>query len=285
MMVAEAWVAVERRPLYLRPDEYHQAFDFDLLTAPWDAKQFAAIIDESLRAANAVGSNSTWVLSNHDVVRHATRYGLPPGIEPGLWLLDGPADLLDAERGAARARAAALLTFALPGSVYVYQGDELGLPEAWELPVDVLQDPIWHDSGHTVKGRDGCRVPIPWEPTGPSLGFGAAGAWLPQPADFAHLAAASQDRDPDSTLWLYRHALAIRRQRRASAAVEDGAFDGQIAWIDIGADVVAFERPDGLRCIVNMGDETVEFPDGDVLLASGPLVGDQLPPDTAVWLT
>ncbi len=284
MMVAEAWVAVERRPLYLRSDEYHQAFDFDLLTAPWDAKQFVAIIDESLRAAQAVGSNSTWVLSNHDVVRHATRYGLPPGVEPGLWLLDGPADLLDAERGAARARAAALLTFALPGSVYVYQGDELGLPEAWDLPVDVLQDPIWNDSGHTVKGRDGCRVPIPWEPTGPSLGFGAAGAWLPQPAAFAQLSAASQDRDPDSTLWLYRHALAIRRQRRAAGAIEDDTFDGRLAWIDIGTDVVAFERADGLRCIVNMGDDAIDVPDGDVLLVSGPLVGDQLPPDTAIWL-
>ncbi len=166
MMVAEAWVAPERRPLYLRADEYHQAFDFDLLSAPWDAEQFVAIIDQSVRAAGEVGSNPTWVLSNHDVVRHATRYGLPVGVDPGRWLLDGPHDLLDAERGARRARAAALLTFALPGSVYVYQGDELGLPEAWELPVEVLQDPIWHDSGHTVKGRDGCRVPMPMGPDG-----------------------------------------------------------------------------------------------------------------------
>ena len=166
MMVAEAWVAAERRPLYLRPDEYHQAFDFDLLAAPWDARQFAAIIDESLSGASAVGSNSTWVLSNHDVVRHATRYGLPTEVDPERWLLDGPHEVLDADRGATRARAAALLTLALPGSVYVYQGDELGLPEAWQLPVEVLQDPIWHDSGHTVKGRDGCRVPIPWEPSG-----------------------------------------------------------------------------------------------------------------------
>ncbi len=149
----------------------------------------------------------------------------------------------------------------------------------------MLQDPIWHDSGHTVKGRDGCRVPIPWEPMGPSLGFGASGAWLPQPAHFAQLAAASQDDDPDSTLWLYRHALAIRRQRRASSSVEAGPSDEQVAWIDIGADVVAFERADGLRCIVNMGDVAVDLPDGDVLLASGPLAGDQLPPDTAAWLT
>jgi alpha-glucosidase len=281
MMVAEAWVAAERRPLYLRPDEYHQAFDFDLLSAPWDAKQFGAIIDDSIRAANAVGSNSTWVLSNHDVVRHPTRYGLPTGVEPGLWLLDGPADLLDAVRGARRARAAALLTFALPGSVYVYQGDELGLPEAWDLPVEVLQDPIWHDSGHTVKGRDGCRVPIPWEPTGPSFGFGDAGAWLPQPPEFSALAAAAQDGDPDSTLTLYRRALALRRAQLSSRR----AVGDEITWLELGADVVAFERPDGLRCVVNMGDEPVLLPPGDIALASGPVVDGRLAPDTAVWLT
>jgi len=280
MMVAEAWVAAERRPLYLRPDEYHQAFDFDLLSAPWDAKRFRGIIDDSLRSAEAVGSNSTWVLSNHDVVRHATRYGLPTGVEPGLWLLGGPHDLLDAERGARRARAAALLTFALPGSVYVYQGDELGLPEAWELPLDVLQDPIWHDSDHTVKGRDGCRVPIPWAPTGPSLGFGEGGAWLPQPPAFAGLAAAAQETDPNSTLLLYRQALALRRERLRSGP----DLDGIVVWLDLGADIVAFDRSDGLRCVANMGDESVTLPSGEVLLASGPIVGHQLPPDAAVWL-
>ncbi len=276
MMVAEAWVAAERRPLYLRSDEYHQAFDFDLLSAPWDAKQFTTIIDDSLRAANAVGSNSTWVLSNHDVVRHATRYGLPAGVEPGLWLLDGPHDLLDAERGLRRARAAALLTLALPGSVYVYQGDELGLPEAWQLPLDVLQDPIWHDSGHQVKGRDGCRVPIPWEPTGPSLGFGETGSWLPQPPEYAGLAASVQEHDPESTLQLYRHAMAIRRERAGA--------EGAITWLDLGADVVGFERSDGMRCVVNMGDESIALPDGDVVLASQPIEADRLAPDVAVWI-
>ena len=280
MMVAEAWVAAERRPLYLRPDEYHQAFDFDLLAAPWDAKQVRGIIGDSLRAAEDVGSNSTWVLSNHDVVRHATRYGLPAGVEPALWLLDGPHDLLDVERGARRARAAALLTLALPGSVYVYQGDELGLPEAWELPLDVLDDPIWHDSDHSVKGRDGCRVPIPWEPTGPSLGFGEGGTWLPQPPEFAGLAAGAQETDPNSTLLLYRHAIAVRRERLRSGA----RLDAGLVWLDVGADVVAFGQADSIRCVVNMGDEPVTLPDGVVLLASGPIVGDQLPPDTAVWL-
>jgi alpha-glucosidase len=281
MMVAEAWVAAERRPLYLRSDEYHQAFDFDLLSAPWDAAQFSAIIDQSLSAAAAVGSNSTWVLSNHDVVRHATRYGLPADVDPGVWLLDGPHDLLDAEQGVRRARAAAMLTLALPGSVYVYQGDELGLPEAWELPPEVLQDPIWNDSAHRVKGRDGCRVPIPWAPTGASLGFGDGGAWLPQPPEFAPLAAGAQEGDPDSMLQLYREALAIRRERLRSGA----GVDGGIAWLDLGADVVAFERSDGMRCVVNMGSEPVTLPAGEVLLASGSIVDQQLVPDVAVWLT
>ena len=285
MMVAEAWVAAERRPLYLRPDEYHQAFDFDLLSAPWDAHQFSAIIDESLRATHAVGSNSTWVLSNHDVVRHATRYGLPAEVDPERWLLEGPHELLDSERGAKRARAAALLTFALPGSVYVYQGDELGLPEVWDLPPEVLQDPVWHDSGHTRKGRDGSRVPIPWEPTGRSLGFGTGPAWLPQPPGFARLAAAAQQRDPDSTLQLYRRALAIRRERLAAPDRPDRRLDGEITWIDVDPAVIAFDRSDGMRCIVNMGDEPVGLPHGDVLLSSSQFANEHLPPDTAVWLT
>jgi alpha-glucosidase len=276
MMVAEAWVDAARRPLYLRPDEYHQAFDFDLLTANWDADDFASIIAASVASAHAVGSDPTWVLSNHDVVRHPTRYGLPNDMEPGLWLLDGDRSLLDEERGARRARAAAMATFALPGSAYVYQGDELGLPEVWDLPLDVLQDPIWHDSEHTVKGRDGCRVPIPWEPTGLSLGFGTDGSWLPQPPEFAGLAAAAQENEPGSTLELYRTALALRRSR----LVEEVVFE----LVDRGPSVLAFRRGDSFTCVTNMGDDDVALPDGDVLLSSGPLHDDRLPPDTTVWL-
>ncbi len=296
MMVAEAWVAAERRPLYLRPGEYHQAFDFDLLSAPWDAEAFVSIIEQSLATAAAVGSNATWVLSNHDVVRHGTRYGLPAGVDASAWLLDGPHHVLDVERGERRARAAAMLTMALPGSVYIYQGDELGLPEAWELPAEVLQDPMWQDSGRTVKGRDGCRVPIPWEPTGPSLGFGIGPPWLPQPDTFAALAVSVQEADPTSTLHLYREALAIRRRRfRPGAhlrrlAVDTGGIDTGDIDTDTGTDaagsvgVVAFERSDGVRCVVNMGERPVRRPAGQVLLASSPLVGDELAPDTAVWL-
>ena len=276
MMVAEAWVAAERRPLYLRPDEYHQAFDFDLLTAPWDANEFERIIEASVRSADTVGSNPTWVLSNHDVVRHATRYGLAQDVEPGLWLLDGPRDLLDEARGTRRARAAALVTLALPGSAYIYQGDELGLPEAWELPLDVLQDPIWHDSGHLVKGRDGCRVPIPWEATGPSLGFGDGPGWLPQPAGFASLAASVQDGDPASTLAMYRTALDLRRTHLVH--------EPDFGLLDTDEGALAFRRGAEFVCVANMGDESLPMPIGEVLLASGPLDEGRLPVDTAVWI-
>ncbi len=277
MMVAEAWVDASRRPLYLRPDEYHQAFDFDLLTAHWSADEFASIIEASVASAHAVGSDPTWVLSNHDVVRHATRYGLPNDVEPGVWLLDGDRSLLDEARGARRAWAAALVTFALPGSAYVYQGDELGLPEVWDLPLDVLQDPIWDDSDHALKGRDGCRVPIPWEPTGESLGFGDGSAWLPQPPGFARLSAAVQEDDRSSTLNLYRAALAMRR----TWLVDEVGFE----LVDHGPNVLAFRRGDGFVCVANMGDESVALPDGEVLLASGSISGHELPPDTAVWMT
>ncbi len=276
MMVAEAWVDSSRRPLYVRPDEYHQAFDFDLLSARWDSAEFRRIIVESVRSAREVGSDPTWVLSNHDVVRHSTRYGLPAEVEPGLWLLDGSPELLDVDQGASRGRAAAMVTLALPGSAYVYQGDELGLPEAWDLPLDVLQDPIWRDSGHRVKGRDGCRVPIPWEPTGSSLGFGDNGAWLPQPAEFAALSAASQDGVADSTLTLYRDAMRLRRERLVGVA----GFE----IVDLEPHVLAFRRGDGFICVANMGASPVEIPAGNVLLASGPLVDGLLPPDTAVWV-
>jgi alpha-glucosidase len=281
MMVAEAWVAAERRPLYLRPDEYHQAFDFDLLSATWDATTVP--LDHRRQHPQCGRRRLERHVGAVEPRRRATPHEVRPAERrrPGSGCSTVPTTLLDAERGARRARAAALLTFALPGSVYVYQGDELGLPEAWHLPFEVLQDPIWEDSGHTKKGRDGCRVPIPWEPTGPSLGFGDAKGWLPQPEEFARLAASVQADDPTSTLNLYREALGIRRERvRAAGGVEIRA-----DWIDLGSDVVAFERSDGLRCVVNMGDDAIALPAGDVVLASSPIDGTLLPPDTAVWLT
>ena len=273
MMVAEAWVSVESLPKYLEPDEYHQSFNFDFLSCEWDAEQMRTTAARSIDAAASVGSTTTWVLSNHDVVRHPTRYGLPKGTNWRAWLLDGPHEILDADLGRRRARAAALLVLSLPGSVYMYMGDELGLPEVYDLPTEVLDDPVWEMSGHTSKGRDGCRVPMPWSIDGPSFGFGDAAPWLPQPALYGELSAAAQTGDPDSSLELHRAAIALRRELLGD--------DETITWLDLGADVIAFDRP-GLRCVVNFGDP-VPMPDGEVLLASGP-VGAELPGDTAVWL-
>jgi alpha-glucosidase len=279
MMVAEAWVRSDRRARYLRPDEYHQAFDFDLLEAEWDADAFAKVIVDSLTAAAGVGSHPTWVLSNHDVVRHATRYGLLIGTDSQAWLLDGPHDALDVERGQRRARAAALVTLGLPGSAYVYQGEELGLPEVWDLAPEVLDDPVWTDSGGKRKGRDGCRVPIPWTPDGPSFGFGSGDAWLPQPSVFGELAASEQDGDPASMLELYRTAMRVRRELLV------GVDEWEIA--DSLAGVLHIRRGEGVQVVINMGDEPVPMPEGRVLVASDPTQHEHptaLSPDAGVWL-
>ncbi len=276
MMVAEAWVAPHRLPLYLRPDEYHQSFNFSFLETAWDATAFREVIAEGASAAAEVGSTSTWVLANHDVMREATRYGLPNDTNWRTWPVTGPADLLDAAKGLRRARAAALLLLGLPGSAYIYQGEELGLPEAWQLPEEVLDDPVWEQSGHTQRGRDGCRVPLPWEGSGPSLGFGDGAGWLPQPEAWSTIAAGVQDGDSGSTLALYREALALRRTW--------GAADEDIELLDLGADVLGYRRGSGLTCVVNMGTEPIALPSNDeVLLRSDDGTGD-LAPDTAVWL-
>ncbi len=276
MMVAEAWVHPTRLPLYLRPDEYHQSFNFDFLTCGWDAEEMRGAIDRALDAATGVGSTPTWALSNHDVVRHATRYGLPDGTPWRTWVLDGPHDILDPELGLERARAATLLLLALPGSTYLYQGEELGLPEAYDLPVEVLDDPVWENSGHTVKGRDGCRVPIPWESTGPSLGFGDANPWLPQPAVFAELAADQQTANPESTLNLYQRAIELRRSHWVGT--------GPLTWLDLGAGILAFRRGT-MTCVINLTADPVTLPAGTPLLESGPLVDGRLGAGRAMWLT
>jgi alpha-glucosidase len=282
MFVAEAWVrSPQRLARYVRPDELHTAFNFDFLRTPWDADALRKSIADSLSTVAEVGAPTTWVLSNHDVVRHVSRLGRP--VTPGAYSLSDlpPVQTLDRELGARRARAAALLMFALPGSAYVYQGDELGLWEVEDLPDEVRQDPTWVRSGHTELGRDGCRVPLPWSGAAPPFGFSPNGAapWLPQPADFATVAVEAQERDPGSMLSLYRAALALRR---AHPALGDGAF----AWLPSDPGVLAFSRGAGLSCWVNLSGAPVALPpDARVLLASGPLAAEgALPPDTAVWL-
>lgn len=276
VMIAEAWVpSWERLARYIRPGEYHQAFDFHFLQSPWNAVEIEERIRVALSSAGKVGAVPTWVLSNHDVVRHATRYGLPSGVEGRSWLLNGDRSLLDTHLGLRRARAATLLMLALPGSVYLYQGEELGLPEVYDLPVELLEDPVWERSRHREKGRDGCRVPIPWSTEGPSFGFGSSEPWLPQPQDWGHVSVAAQDGIADSTLELYRSALRIRR--------EHGSDSDSIEWIE-GSDLVGFHRP-ALTCLVNFGKESIVIPDGRVLLASGKVDKGWLAPNDAVWLT
>ena len=177
-----------------------------------------------------------------------------------------------------RARAAALLQLALPGAAYVYNGDELGMPEV-DLPDEVLQDPIWERSGHTERGRDACRVPLPWSGDQPPYGFSStADTWLPMPAGWGPLTAGAQDGDPDSMLSLYRAALALRRT--------SPAFGGDdVAWLPAPDGCLAFRRPGGLVCLVNLSTVPVPLPEGQVLLASEPVVGGHVPADGAVWLS
>jgi alpha-glucosidase len=280
MAVAEAWVMPGRRSRYVRPDELHQAFNFDFLQAPWDAEAMAAIIDTSLREATGVGASPTWVLSNHDVIRHPSRYALPAQTDTVSWLLsNGTEPVADRALGLRRARAAALVMLALPGSAYLYQGEELGLPEVPDIEPRYLQDPTWERSEHRDKGRDGCRVPLPWESAGPSLGFGPTTSWIPQPAEWAGIAWSAQEDDPSSTLSLYRDALRWRRELKGPKD------DDVLTWLHRSSDHFAFSRSSGLVCAVNFGAEDIELAPMRVVLTSGELTASgRLPSDTAAWL-
>ncbi|MFF9028196.1 glycoside hydrolase family 13 protein [Streptomyces iakyrus] len=278
--VAEAWADTpERLAAYVRADGLHTAFNFDFLMCRWDAGDLRAVIDDSLAMLGAVGAPATWVLSNHDVMRHPSRYGRAPGRS---WTVDTryePEGPLDLALGTRRARAAALLMLALPGGAYVYQGEELGLPEVEDLPESALQDPIWERSGHTDRGRDGCRVPIPWSGPAAPYGFGTgAEPWLPQPDDWAGLCVEAQTGDPASMLELYRAALRLRRDHPALG-------DGGMTWLDTPEGVLAFRREPGFVCVVNLSNAPYELPAHTaLLLAGGPVEGGVLEPDRAVWL-
>jgi alpha-glucosidase len=280
VLIGELWLPdAERFARYLRPDELHTAFNFAFLACPWQAGRLRDCIDTTLATHARVGAPATWVLCNHDVTRTVTRYGrADTGFDFAAKAHGIPTD---PALGTRRARAAALLTLALPGSVYLYQGEELGLPEVEDLPADRLQDPMHFRSGGTDPGRDGCRVPMPWSGTAPPFGFGPEGAaepWLPQPAAWAALTAEAQGRDPGSMLSLYRAALALRRG-------EADLRDGPMRWLPAGPGTLAFRRGAGFVCVVNLGTDPVPLPAGGaVLLASGPLDGGAVSPDTAVWL-
>lgn len=281
--VAEVWVASPARLVrYVRPDELHTAFNFDFLACPWLPGAQHDVIEATLTSHASVGAAATWVLSNHDVARHVSRYARPqlPGMARFLDdYLDRPGDL---QLGTRRARAALLQMLALPGSAYIYLGEELGLPEVEDLPEDVLLDPMFERSGRISRGRDGCRVPLPWSGDSPPYGFSPPGVhtWLPQPENWAQYTVQSQEGDPASMLEFYRTALRIRRSQ---AALGDGA----LRWLTTPEGALGFARDPGFICLVNYSSGPLALPAGsEVLLASVEFAAEAgLPRDAAVWLT
>ena len=254
--VGEVWVYDNAQfAAYLRHDELHLGFNFRLVRAEFDADELRGVVDNSLAAVALEGATPTWTLSNHDVEREVTRYG-------------------GGDLGLARAKAMALVMLALPGAVFIYNGEELGLPNV-ELPDEVLQDPVWFRSGGRERGRDGCRVPMPWEGDEPPFGFSDnPDTWLPMPPEWASLTVERQLPEPNSTLSFFRRALDLRRGFTGTA----------VQWIDVPAGALAF-RVGGLVCALNVSAQPYELPAGEVLFTSGPLLDSRLPPDTAVWLT
>ncbi len=279
VLCAEAWVEpLAKLADWVRPDEMHQAFNFTYLETPWSAPRIRAVVDESLEAFGGVGAPSTWVLSNHDVIRHATRLALTPPPPQGAGV--GPLSESKANEalGLRRARAASLLMLGLPGSSYVYQGEELGLPEVIDLPDHSRQDPTFFRHNGEKYGRDGCRVPIPWEAGAPAFGFSPTGeTWLPQPSSWATYARDAQQGLSGSTLELYTEALRIRREYSLGL--------GEVEWLNgLGEDVVAFANS-GIAVIANTGGSPIELPRGEVLLSSDASgTRTVLQGDSTVWM-
>jgi alpha-glucosidase len=256
--IGEIWVFDnEDFAKYLRPDELHLGFNFRLVRADFDAVEIREAIENSLAAADLAGSPPTWTLSNHDVEREVSRYG-------------------DGATGLARARAMALVMLALPGAVFIYNGEELGLPNV-DLPDDVLQDPVWERSGREERGRDGCRVPMPWSGDSPPFGFsGTADTWLPMPPDWSGLTVEAQRGADDSTLSLFRRAIELRHGR--------GCLGDGIEWQAAPDGVLAFRGADGMVCVLNAGTSPVPLPEGTVLIASAEPVDGALSPGAAAWI-
>jgi alpha-glucosidase len=279
--VGEAPVHPTRRARYASADSLGNAFNFAMQDADWRPEHYLQVINTGLADMINFGSTTSWLLGCHDTPRVATRYGLPLEEVRSAqqvareWLLtDGATPRLDRALGERRARAAIMILLALPGSVYIYQGDELGLHEVADLPREFLEDPMASRST-TEKGRDGCRVPLPWTMDGPSYGFGSQIGHLPQPAWFGRYAVSVQECASDSTLHLYRRALALRGHLFAGT---------DLAWIVSEPSVLHFERPGGVRCVTNFGVEPIVLPDGDVLLSSIQLADGRLPRDATAWL-
>jgi len=287
MAVSEAWApTAERIARYIRPDELSNSFNFDFLKTIWDAEDLKTRINRSLESVREVGAPCSWVLENHDVTRSVDRLDLGLSKQKATTLSrQGDPALLNIHRGRLRATSAALLMFALPGGTYIYQGEELAVPEVRDIPEERLTDPTWKMSGYMDRGRDGCRVPIPWR-SEPQGGFGFSAdpalrpdqAWLPQSPWWGSYSVQSQEGIEFSPLEIYRRALAIR-------AEEPGLGDGEMFWIEEGPHVLAFERAGNFACYINFDQRPYALPHGaEVLVSSAPLIDGAIPQDVTVWL-
>ncbi|SDD93196.1 glycoside hydrolase family 13 protein [Auraticoccus monumenti] len=273
--VGETWVEPHRLARYSDPRGLGQAFNFDFLWNPWEATRFREVIRDSLALAQTAGTSTTWVLSNHDLVRHATRYA-PSPLAPDQRLTAAvPIGPEAREQGLRRATAATMLALALPGSAYLYQGEELGLHEVTDIPAASVQDPQARLVDGVLITRDGCRVPLPWTTSGPSFGFGDAEAHLPQPEWFGAVSVQTQTASDTSTLALYRRALQLRHELQCGE---------ELTWLDLGADVVGFRRPNGWVSVTNFGASPTALPPGEVRLTNVDLVDGLLPADASAWL-
>ncbi|HET9649597.1 MAG TPA: alpha-amylase family glycosyl hydrolase [Microlunatus sp.] len=276
IFVAEAVVgSTERLNQYLRRDEMNSAFNFPYLKSSWDATALRRVIGDTLSSLTGLDRPATWVLGSHDEVRLASRYGRKT--TSSAHFLDGQGEPVDLALGTRRSRAALLLMLALPGSAYIYQGDELGLPNVDDLPDELLQDPIFLRSNGENRGRDGCRVPMPWEGDRPPYGFAPDGTstWLPQPADWGRYTVAAERADPDSLLELVRAALRLRRELLTAE---------EFGWLDSPDGVLRFRRDGRLDCVVNLSGQPYALGEGEVLVASAPTPGGMLPHDATAWL-
>lgn len=226
---------IDRSIEYTQPGRLHTAYNFLLLE---NGPLTAGLIRNALESWTSETAWPSWSFSNHDVVRARTRWGGDAAGDDFANLLMG-------------------ILMCLRGTIFIYQGDELGLPQA-EVPFEKLKDPegirFWPDS----LGRDGGRTPIPWSKGQPNAGFSNAEPWLP--VDPAHQAYAvdAQQADPASTLALTRKFIAFRKQHPALRL-------GSSRFLDAPEPILAFERgaagSDGaLLCLFNLGDKTVEYP-------------------------
>ena len=281
ILCAEAFVEpLTKMALWVRPDEMQQAFNFPFLVTRWNGEQMRQVIKDSISAFGEVGAPSTWVLSNHDQVRHATRLALDPNTNTadritGIGPLTEPKP--DPSLGLARARAASVMMLALPGVAYMYQGEELGLPEAVDIPDDKRQDPTFFRTAGESYGRDGCRVPLPWEAEETNFGFGPAGEpWLPQPEVYRAYSRDLEEADPDSTLSLYKAALAGRKELRLG--------EGDLEWIEGTPENILGFRNSDVTVFINYSEDDFALPAGKIILDSADSNDGILKPDSAVWL-